>query len=126
MGSSVRGSPQTPQGTFAHAASPAPYPRQFEEKLSPLTHEARRAIATFLAHLAQADGDVSPQEVRLLERVYKTLELDPKLLYGDLHGAAMQGPSNPQIVSAPRFASASSQDVNASISTGRVGEFSLT
>ncbi len=96
-----------------------------KKKLSPLTHEARRAIATFLAHLAQADGDVSPQEVRLLERVYKTLELDPKLLYGDLHGAAMQGPSNPQIVSAPRFASASSQDVNASISTGRVGEFSL-
>lgn len=96
-----------------------------KKKLSPLTHEARRAIATFLAHLAQADGDVSPQEVRLLERVYKTLELDPKLLYGDLHGAAMQGPSNPQIVSAPRFASASSQDVNASTSTARVGEFSL-
>jgi tellurite resistance protein len=62
-----------------------------KKKLSPLTHDAKRSIAGFLAHLAQADGDVSPQEVRLLERVYKALELDSKLLYADLHGAAVNG-----------------------------------
>lgn len=64
-----------------------------KKKLSPLGVDAKRALARFLAHLAQANGNVSPQEVRLLERVYKTLELDPQLLYGDLHGAAITSPN---------------------------------
>lgn len=59
-----------------------------KKKLDPLTVEAKRIIASFLAHLAQADGTVSPSEVKLLERVYKALQLDSQLLYGDLHGAA--------------------------------------
>ncbi|AZD36916.1 MULTISPECIES: TerB N-terminal domain-containing protein [Pseudomonas] len=59
-----------------------------KKKLDPLTVEAKRTIASFLAHLAQADGTVSPSEVKLLERVYKALQLDSQLLYSDLHGAA--------------------------------------
>lgn len=59
-----------------------------KKKLDPLTVEAKRTIASFLAHLAQADGIVSPAEVKLLERVYKALQLDSQLLYSDLHGAA--------------------------------------
>lgn len=59
-----------------------------KKKLDPLAIEAKRAIASFLAHLAHVDGTVSPSEVKLLERVYKALQLDPQLLYGDLHGAA--------------------------------------
>jgi tellurite resistance protein len=58
-----------------------------KKKLDPLTIEAKRTIASFLAHLAQADGNVSPAEVKLLERVYKALQLDSQLLYSDLHGA---------------------------------------
>lgn len=59
-----------------------------KKKLDPLTVEAKRTIASFLSHLAQADGTVTPSEVKLLERVYKALQLDSQLLYGDLHGAA--------------------------------------
>jgi uncharacterized tellurite resistance protein B-like protein len=59
-----------------------------KKKLDPLTVEAKRTIASFLSHLAQTDGTVSPSEVKLLERVYKALQLDSQLLYGDLHGAA--------------------------------------
>jgi uncharacterized tellurite resistance protein B-like protein len=70
-----------------------------KKKLSPLNADAKRAMARFLAHLAQADGNVSPQEVRLLERVYKTLELDPHSLYGDLHGAAVTPPPYSAIAS---------------------------
>lgn len=61
------------------------------KKLDPLPSEAKRTIASFLAHLAQADGVVSPSEVKLLERVYKALQLDSQLLYSDLHGAAAGG-----------------------------------
>lgn len=59
-----------------------------KKRLDPLPIDAKRTIASFLAHLAQADGTVSPSEVKLLERVYKTLQLDSQLLYSDLHGAA--------------------------------------
>jgi len=63
-----------------------------KKRLDPLPIDAKRTIASFLAHLAQADGTVSPSEVKLLERVYKTLQLDSQLLYSDLQGAAA-GPS---------------------------------
>lgn len=79
-----------------------------KKKLSPLNADAKRAMARFLAHLAQADGNVSPQEVRLLERVYKTLELDSQLLYGDLHGAAITPGKN--VSTAPRFGAMPSAD----------------
>ncbi|PHN79762.1 TerB N-terminal domain-containing protein [Pseudomonas syringae] len=59
-----------------------------KKKLEPLGVEAKRKIAGFLSHLAHADGEVTPAEVKLLERVYKTLSLDPKMVYSDLHSAA--------------------------------------
>lgn len=61
-----------------------------KKRLEPLTIEAKRKIASFLAHLVHADGDVTPQEVKLLERVYKSLALDPQSVYSDLHGAAIR------------------------------------
>lgn len=56
-------------------------------KLESLAADAKRTIAKFLAHLAEADGVVSPDEVKFLERVYKTLQVDAKLVYSDLHSA---------------------------------------
>ncbi|MBD8576086.1 TerB N-terminal domain-containing protein [Pseudomonas syringae] len=72
-----------------------------KKKLDPLSPAQRRTIAGFLAHLAQADGIVSPEEVRLLERVYKVLQLDPQLLYNDLHGAAGSLAQQSSIASGP-------------------------
>lgn len=60
----------------------------FKKKLDILTNEARRTIAHFLASLVHADGVVAPEEVRLLEKIYKNLGVDTKLLYSDLHIAA--------------------------------------
>lgn len=59
-----------------------------KKKLEPLSPEARRAIAGLLSHLAQSDGEATPAEVRLLEKVYKALSLDVQAVYTDLHGAA--------------------------------------
>lgn len=60
----------------------------FKKKLEILTDEKRRSIAHFLASLAQVDGIVAPGEVKLLEKIYKTLGVDATLLYSDLHIAA--------------------------------------
>ena len=62
-----------------------------KKKLGPLPEAAKRSIGRFLAHLAQADGQVTPHEVKFLERVYKTLGLDAQLLYSDLHAVPETG-----------------------------------
>lgn len=59
----------------------------YKKKLEPLPLPARATIGKFLSHLAQADGTVSPSEVKLLEKLYKTLGLDPQTVFGDLHKA---------------------------------------
>lgn len=64
-----------------------------KKKLEPLAIDARRTIVRFLAHLTQADGVVSPAEVKLLERTYKALGLDGKLVYADLHANEAPAPS---------------------------------
>lgn len=96
-----------------------------KKKLSPLNVDAKRAIAGFLAHLAQADGNVSPQEIRLLERVYKTLELDPQLLYGDLHGAAITPPTHSSSTSTLGAVPNPNQAGNKPSNTARSQGFSL-
>ncbi|MBD9513647.1 TerB N-terminal domain-containing protein [Pseudomonas sp. PDM22] len=68
--------------------------QSLKKRLDPLDPSAKRAIVAFLAHLAQADGEVSPAEVKLLERVYKSLQLDAQLLYSDLHIAASSQPGS--------------------------------
>ncbi|MDC3839753.1 TerB N-terminal domain-containing protein [Pseudomonas aeruginosa] len=67
--------------------------QSLKKKLEPLADSARRAVAAFLAHLAQVDGEVSSAEVKLLERVYKTLQLDSQSLYSDLHVVASGNPA---------------------------------
>jgi hypothetical protein len=62
-----------------------------KKRLEPLPIEAKRMLGSFLSHLAQVDGEVSPGEVKLLEKVYKALGVEGQALYSDLHGAAASG-----------------------------------
>ncbi len=56
-----------------------------KKKLEPLEQSARQAVATFMATLAQADGMVSPDEVKFLEKVYKALGVEPVQVFSDIH-----------------------------------------
>lgn len=58
-----------------------------KKKLEPLPPQAREILATFMATLAQSDGFVSPEEVRFLEKIYKTLGVEPKRVFSDIHAA---------------------------------------
>jgi tellurite resistance protein len=59
-----------------------------KKKLEPLGLAEKEAIAAFMATVAQADGTVSPQEVKLLEKVYASLGVDAKRVFSDLHAVA--------------------------------------
>ena len=58
------------------------------KKLEPLDAGAKETIAAFMATVAQSDGDVSPTEVKMLEKVYKALGVEPKKVFSDVHAVA--------------------------------------
>ena len=78
---------------FLRAApiSVATLAKQFE----PLDGQSREMLARFMASVAQADGVVSPAEVKLLEKVYKALGIDSKKVFSDLHAVAAGGGATP-------------------------------
>lgn len=59
-----------------------------KKKLEPLDVKSKEAIAVFMATVAQADGSVTPAELKMLEKVYKTLGLDSKKVFSDVHAVA--------------------------------------
>jgi hypothetical protein len=60
-----------------------------KKKLESLPAETKHSISRFLAHLTQADGKVTPEEVKFLERVYKVFGLEVQQVYSDLHVQAV-------------------------------------
>lgn len=66
-----------------------------KKRLDPLPTASKEAIAAFMATVAQADGNVSPAEVKMLEKVYKALGVDSKKVFSDVHAAASGTTSAP-------------------------------
>ena len=58
------------------------------KKLEPLDAAVKQTLAGFMATVAQADGVVSPAEVKMLERIYKVLGVETKKVFTDVHAAA--------------------------------------
>jgi hypothetical protein len=71
-------------------ADPPPL-RNFKKHIEDLPTHARQAIGDFMAEVAKADNQVTPEEVKLLEKVYKLLDLEVQGLYSKLHTAS-EGP----------------------------------
>jgi len=62
---------------------------QIKKRIQFLDRASSRLIAQFIASVAQADGRILPDEMQILERIYKLLGLDTSLIYGDLHNSAI-------------------------------------
>lgn len=63
-------------------------------RLEALTNDDRKQVALALTKMAASDGIVSPEEVKLLERIYQRLALEAQTLYSDLHSASESGGSH--------------------------------
>lgn len=59
-----------------------------KKKFEPLDTAVKETIAAFMATVAQSDGEVSPAEVKMLEKVYKALGVDSKKVFSDVHAVA--------------------------------------
>lgn len=72
-----------------------------KKKLDPLDAKSKETIATFMTTVAQADGTVTPAEVKMLEKVYKALGLDTKKVFADVHAVAAGTSPQPSISAQP-------------------------
>ncbi|MFF4594161.1 TerB N-terminal domain-containing protein [Amycolatopsis sp. NPDC001319] len=75
----------------AHAAlvlTKPPTPAVLRRRLESLPTSRKATVGRLLTTIAAADGQVTPDEVRTLERLFTTLGLDPAEVYGTLHAAA--------------------------------------
>jgi uncharacterized tellurite resistance protein B-like protein len=70
-----------------------------KSRFAGLTPDGRTQLAHSLCSLAAADGNIAAAEVKLLEQIYRALELEPKLLYSHLNLGARQpdGPDSRRI-----------------------------
>ncbi|WP_291734612.1 tellurite resistance TerB C-terminal domain-containing protein [Leisingera sp. F5] len=64
-----------------------------KRKLKDTGPEAQASIRSALVAAAHADGIIQPEEVAGIEKIYKSLGLDPSLVYSDIHaGNVSDGP----------------------------------
>ena len=69
-----------------------------KKKIEKLASSDREIIAESMARVAHADGDVSPDAIRVLEKIYKVLGVSTSRLFSDLHVAASGSEaSKPQV-----------------------------
>lgn len=71
-----------------------------KKKIEPLDQASREALASFLSTVAQADGEVSPQEIKMLEKAYKALGVDPSKVFTDVHAVASGTQPSPAAIAA--------------------------
>jgi uncharacterized tellurite resistance protein B-like protein len=60
-----------------------------KKKFEAVDLAVRETIAAFMATVAQSDGEVAPDEVKMLEKVYKALGVDPRKVFTDVHAVAV-------------------------------------
>ncbi|NTW83996.1 MAG: hypothetical protein HGB36_11630 [Chlorobiaceae bacterium] len=60
---------------------------RLKKRLETLHFEDRKTIINFISRIALADGEVVPEEIAFLEKVYKVFEVDVAGLYSFLHNA---------------------------------------
>lgn len=59
------------------------------KKLEPLDDGQRRSIAHSVVAIAASDGDVPPEEVKVLTKVFELLGLDPDGVYAEVHAVTV-------------------------------------
>lgn len=79
-----------------------------KKKIEPLDAAARETIANFAATMVHADGDVSPDEVKLLEKIFTLLGLERSQVYSRIHASSVQAAFSPALGQSPAAAVPSS------------------
>ena len=71
---------------------------RMKSRLAALEDSDRQLLARFVITIAGADGHVSSDEIKVLNRIYKLLGLDADQLHSDIHEMASAPPTRPVTV----------------------------
>ena len=72
-----------------------------KKRLSSLNGTDRKQAAQVMLFIANADNRIDPDEIKILTKVYKLLDLDPSSLYSDLHSLQTRLPEEPVTILKP-------------------------
>lgn len=64
-----------------------------KKRLAQLDTATRQEIAEFAVAMANADGHIDPEEIKVLRRLYSMLQLDRDDVYNHVHGATVSAPA---------------------------------
>lgn len=64
-----------------------------KKRIAEVPTAGRARIAEFAVTVAGADGRIDPDEIKVLRKIYSTLELDPEDVYRDIHALAGKPPA---------------------------------
>lgn len=62
-----------------------------KKRLARSSDDERREMGRFLVAVAGADGVIEPEEVKILDKLYRTLDLDPGEVYSHVHELTTSG-----------------------------------
>jgi len=92
-----------------------------KSKLETLAEPQRETIGQYLVTVAAADGYIDPGEVKILQKLYRRLGLDPDQVVGQLHGASAEPktvkPATPQ--TGHRIPEPPKEPTDADVASGR-------
>lgn len=66
-----------------------------KKRIESLDSASREVVADFLAFVAQADAQVTPDEIRQLQKIFRLLGLEPEDVFSRVHAAATEPVSMP-------------------------------
>jgi uncharacterized tellurite resistance protein B-like protein len=101
----------------------APTLASLKSRIEPLPAAARSALAKVLSALALADGKLSTDAVKQLEKIYRLLGIDTAVLYNELHGVSAtleRESSAPALRASSPTPSAGPPSLEATPSTGAI------
>jgi uncharacterized tellurite resistance protein B-like protein len=71
---------------------------RLKKKIEKFTIDEREMIAESMARVALVDGDATPDSIRVLEKIYKVLDVSTSKVFSNLHGVASRAEaSKPQV-----------------------------
>jgi len=62
-----------------------------KKRIEGLTIESKNFIVNFLITVANADGNISPDEIKILKKIYELFGLDVNKIYSDIHSLQTTG-----------------------------------
>jgi uncharacterized tellurite resistance protein B-like protein len=86
---------------FTYLSIAPPQLSAWRKQVDGVSKEQRKSILQFLLSVANADNMISPEEIKILKKIYQFLGFDPETIYRDILSAQTTYAQEPVVVKTP-------------------------